>query len=336
MRIGFLGVAHVHADAYVAALRAAGVRTIAVTDHDPVRGRRWAAANGADWFPSPAALLRGVDGVLVCSETARHRGDVEAAAAAGVAVLCEKPLATNADDADAIVAACATAGVPLMTAFPMRYSPPMREVAELVSSGSLGPVWAAQGTNQGELPMRHRAWFVDPRESGGGALMDHVVHLADLLRWLLGRDPVEVYAATNRILHGGTVPVETGGLVVLTYDDGTFASVDCSWSKPDDYPTWGGLDLTLVARDGVVAVDPFRQHLVIHGGPEGPLGWPGWGTDPDGALIADFLAVVAEERGPQVTGEDGLAATRVALAASRSAREGQPVPLSPSDPRPSP
>jgi predicted dehydrogenase len=326
MRIGLLGVAHLHVDAYVGNLRSADAEVVGVTDRDPVRGRRWAQEHGVPWFDGRDALLdAGLDGVVVCSETARHRADVEAAARAGVAVLCEKPLATTEVDAEAIVAGCADADVHLATAFPMRYSPPLRRVADLVAAGALGEVRAAQGTNQGELPMRHRSWFVDPDESGGGALMDHVVHLADVLRWYLGRDPVEVFAATNRILHGETVPVETGALVVLTYADGTFASIDASWSKPDVYPTWGGLTLELVGEHGTVAVDAFSQHLVVHGGPSGPLAWPAWGSDANQELIDDFLAAIREDRPPLATGADGLAATRVALAALRSAAAGQPV-----------
>ncbi|WP_052667572.1 Gfo/Idh/MocA family protein [Nitriliruptor alkaliphilus] len=327
MRIGFLGVAHVHADAYVVALRAAGAEVVGATDHDPVRVRAWCDEHQVPWSPAREPLLGRVDGVLVCSETTRHRVDVEAAAAAGVAVLCEKPLATTDTDALAIVEGCTAADVPLVTAFPMRYSLPMRQVAEQVAGGQLGTILAAHGTNQGELPMRHRSWFVDPRESGGGALMDHVVHLADVLRWLLGQDPVEVYAATNRILHAGVVPVETGGLVVLTYADGTFASIDCSWSKPDDYPTWGGLTLELIAEGGVTEVDAFSQHLVVHGGPHGPLGWLDWGADPNRGLVEDFLAVMRDGVEPRATGQDGLAATRVALAAARSAASGEPVTL---------
>ncbi|MFU8839758.1 MAG: Gfo/Idh/MocA family protein [Nitriliruptoraceae bacterium] len=328
MRVGLLGVAHLHVDAYVDNLRRGDVEVVGVTDRDAVRGRRWADEHRVPWFGDREQLVHeGLDAVIVCSETARHLDDVEAAAAAGVAVLCEKPLATTDEVASAIVSVCRDAGVPLATAFPMRASPPMRQLQELLATGGLGEVWAAQGTNQGELPMRHRSWFVDPDESGGGALMDHVVHLADLLRWVLGRDPVEVYAATNRILHGETVPVETGGLVVLTYDDGTFASIDCSWSKPDVYPTWGGLTLELIGEQGVISVDAFSQHLVVHGGPEGPLGWPAWGSDANQLMIEDFLRCVAQGGAPLADGEDGLLATRVALAAARSAASGVPVPL---------
>jgi predicted dehydrogenase len=330
LRIGLLSAAHLHVDAYVANLRASGAEVIGLTDDDPGRGRAWCTAHDVPWFDRADALLAAdLDGVVVCSETADHRRDVELAAAAGVGVLCEKPLATTDEDAAALVAACTAAGVPLLTAFPMRFSPPMREVRELLAGGALGEVYAAMGTNQGELPMRHRAWFVEPTRSGGGALMDHVVHLADVLRWYLGAEVTEVYATTNRLLHAPTVTVETGGLVMLRFDSGVFASVDCSWSKPDVYPTWGGLRLDLVGERGIVGVDAFAQRLTIHGGPDGPLAWPEWGSDANQGLIDDLLAVLREEAAPTVTGEDGLAATRVALAAARSAALGEPVRLDP-------
>lgn len=326
MRIGILGMAHLHVDAYLVNLRAADVEIVGVTDDDPLRGQRWASVNAVPWFDNAQSLLaESVDGVIICSETAGNRAHVEAAAAANVAVLCEKPLATNEDDAAAIVAACESAGVPLVTAFPMRCSPQLKQGAQFIHEGGLGQVWAVQGQNQAELPMRHRSWFVDPKLSGGGAIMDHVVHLADILRWYLGADPVEVYAATNRILHGEVVSVETGGLVMLTYPDGTFASIDCSWSKPEAYPTWGGLKLELVAEGGVVEIDGFSQHLEVHGGSNGPLSWPGWGSDANQEMIDDFLQVIANGDAPAADGQDGLAATRVALAALESSRTGQPV-----------
>jgi predicted dehydrogenase len=329
-RIGLVSAAHLHVDAYVANLRAAGAEVVGLTDDDPGRGQAWCAAHGVSWYPEADALLAAdLDGVVVCSETADHRRDVERAAAAGVGVLCEKPLATTEDDAAALVAACADAGVPLLTAFPMRYSPPMREVRQLLQDGGLGEVYAAMGTNQGELPMRHRAWFVEPTRSGGGALMDHVVHLADVLRWYLDAEVTEVHATTNRLLHAPTVTVETGGIVVLTFDSGVFASIDCSWSKPDVYPTWGGLRLDLVGERGIVGVDAFAQRLTLHGGSEGPLAWPEWGSDANQGLIDDLVAVLRDEAAPTVTGEDGLAATRVALAAARSAATGEPVRLTP-------
>jgi predicted dehydrogenase len=327
-RIGLLGVAHLHVDAYIGNLRAAGAEVVGVTDADPVRGRQWAARHAVPWFDGPDALLAaGVDGVVVCSETSRHRPLVEAAAASGVAVLCEKPLATTVEDSAAVVEACRAAGVPLMTAFPMRFSPVMRDGVARARDGGLGRVLSAVGTNQGQLPMTERSWFVDPALSGGGALIDHVVHLADVLRWLLGADPVEVYAVANRILHGQVVGVETGGLVVLTFADGTYASIDSSWSRPERYPTWGGMALELVCERGVLSLDAFSQFLTVYGGREGDLAWPAWGSDPNQGLIDEFVAVCSGGTAPSVDGTDGHVATVVALAALESAGTGRPVPV---------
>lgn len=329
MRIGILSVAHLHADAYLDGLRASSeVEVVGVADHDVDRARRWGHLRGVPVYDTYEALLdERLDGVLVCSETSHHRRIVELAAAARCAVLCEKPLATTAADARAIVDACDRAGVALMTAFPMRFSPPMRAIADLAHDGGLGTVYAATGTNRGELPMRHRHWFADPELAGGGAFMDHVVHVVDVLRWYLRQEPTEVYAVSNRILHGEVVSVETGGLVSLTFDGGTYATIDCSWSRPASYPTWGGLTLELVADGGVVTVDPFRQRLDVFSDVGPPLRWPEWGSDANQAMLDEFVATIRDGRTPAVTGRDGLVATEVALACYRSEVSGGPVAL---------
>ena len=327
MRVGLCGVAHLHVDAYAENLRAiAGVEITGVADDDLTRVQRWASDHAVQAFPSHEALLEaGVDAVVVCAETARHRRVVELAAGAGVHVLCEKPLATSLDDAEAIVATCRDAGVALMTAFPMRFSPALLEVRGLVASGAFGRVHAATGTNQGQLP--RGSWFTDPVLAGGGALLDHVVHVADVLHWYFDAEVREVYAATNRVLHAETVTVETGALLLLTFSDGMLASIDASWSRPAAYPTWGGLTLELVGERGAVAVDPFRQRLTVHANSGAALAWPEWGSDANQAMIDEFVAAVRQGREPAVTGADGLWATRIALAAVDSAGRNRVVHL---------
>ncbi len=329
LRLGLLSFAHVHAEAYAYHLGTMpGVRFVGIADSDSVRGHAAAQRYGVRFFPSYHALLdEGLDGVIICSENVRHRALVELAAAASVNILCEKPLATTLEDGRAIIAACEAAGVVLMTAFPMRFSAPVREVKALLDQGGLGKVLACNGTNQGQVPKRYREWFVDKELAGGGSVFDHTVHLADILRWYLGSEVVEVYAQTNRIVHGEDVEVETGGLLMLTFADGTFASIDCSWSRPANYPTWGGLGFDLIGEKGVVNVDAFRQNLTAYSNaPEHPA-WLAWMSDPDRAMIAEFMAAIREQRTPAVTGFDGYKAMEVALAAYRSAEAGQPVRL---------
>jgi predicted dehydrogenase len=325
LRIGILGVAHLHVDAYIGNLRAAGAEVVGVHDRDATRARAWGARFGVAVHDDLAGLLSAhLDAVVVCSETAFHAELVEAAAAAGCAVLCEKPLGVGYTDSARIVVACDQAGVLLMTAFPVRFSPAVQRLRTLVGSGGLGELRALSGTNQSVMPVRERAWFADPVLAGGGAMMDHVVHLADVFCWLLDAAPEQVYAVGNRIVHSDVVTVETSGLVVLDYAGGVFASIDCSWNRPLDYPTWGGIGLSVVGDGGTVEVDAMRQRLTRFGGPAA-FGWTPWGVDTNQRMIDEFLAAVHEGRQPAVTGRDGLIATTVALAALESSATGEPV-----------
>ena len=329
MRIGMLSFAHHHADAYIGNLRAIpGVQLMGVADDVPERGRHYAELHDTQFYPSYAALLKDrPDGVLVCSENANHRPLVEMAAAAGANILSEKPLATSLADAQAMLDACQAAGVMLMTAFPMRFSAPMLEVKSMLDAGGLGEIYACNTTNQGQMPRHHREWFVDKELAGGGAVMDHTVHLADLLRWYLDSEVVEVYAATNHILHADTVDVETGGMIMLTFAKGTFASIDTSWSRPYYYPTWGGLAMELVGERGIVNVDGFRQNLTTYGHPEQHTAWSYWGSDMNQAMVEEFVTAIRESRPASVTGYDGYKALEIAMAVYASAESGQPVRL---------
>jgi predicted dehydrogenase len=329
MKIGIMSFAHLHAEAYIQNLRAIpGVEFIGIADEDLARGRHFADLYETHLFPGYEALLAAEpDGVLVCSENVRHRPLVEMAAQAGVNVLCEKPLATTLEDARAIVDVCREAGVVLMTAFPMRFSAPMVEVKAQLDADALGRIYCFNSTNQGRMPIHERAWFVDKELAGGGAVMDHTVHLADILRWFLDSEVVEVYAQTNHILHADIVDVETAGLLMLTFADGTFATIDCSWSKPFNYPTWGGLTLEIISERGLTVVDGFSQNLNLFTQTPPANNWAYWGSDANQGMVAEFVAALREGRETAVTGEDGYKALEITLAAYRSAAVGQPVRL---------
>jgi predicted dehydrogenase len=329
MKIGILSFAHHHAEAYIQNLPLLpGVEIIGLADDDRQRGERMAWQFKARLFDSYEALLAArPDGVVICSENNTHRPLVEMAAGAKVHVLSEKPLATTLNDARAIVEACNRAGVKLMTAFPMRFSTPLLEVKARLDAGDLGQVYCFNATNQGQMPRKHRDWFVDKELAGGGAVMDHTVHLADLMRWYLGSEIVEVYAQTNHIFHADEVDVETGGLLMLTFANGVFATIDCSWNKPPYYPTWGGLTFELVTARGAVMVDAFKQNLTVYRHDLQRPAWAYWGSDANQAMLAEFVAALREDRPPRVTGMDGYRAVEATLAAYESAKSGQPVRL---------
>lgn len=326
LKIGIFSFAHMHAWGYAHALMGRTNAVLAgIADPNPERAARMAAQFHTTAFPSEAALLeQGLDGVIVTAENAHHRRLVTQAADAGVrAILCEKPLATTAEDAQAMVEHCAMHGVSLATAFPCRYSPAFQRLRAQVQAGAIGSVQAIRGTNRGRMP---GGWFVETPLSGGGAVIDHTVHVADLNRHLLGQEAVTVYAEIGNGFHHQEWD-DTGFLSIL-YDGGVAATLDTSWSRPKTYPTWGDVTLQVVGTDGVLEMDMTAQILSHYDDRSGRVGWPGWGSDTDAGLVSDFLKLAAGEAAPEIaTGEDGLRALEVALAAYRSADLQQPVPV---------
>ena len=332
MRVAIMSFAHLHAEAYVHNLKAIpSVEFIGFADEETSRGAHFAQAFDIPLFESYEALLATQpNAVIVCSENAKHRPLVEMAARHGVHILCEKPLATSVEDAQAMVEICQAHDVLLMTAFPMRFSTPLLEVKKSLESNQLGRIFACNSVNQGECPKHIRSWFVDKDLAGGGAITDHVVHLADILRWFFQQEVVEVYAQSNHILYADQAEVETGGLVMLTFEGGAFATIDCSWSKPPYYPTWGGLSLELVGERGLLTVDAFKQVMTVYRHTHQRPTYGYWGSDANQAMVNEFITAVAQRRSPLVTGTDGLRAVEIVDAAYRSVASGQPISLPPS------
>jgi predicted dehydrogenase len=214
-----------------------------------------------------------------------------------------------------------------MTAFPMRFSAPLLEIKARFDHGDFGDIYCFNATNQGELPTKYRAWFVDPTLAGGGAIMDHTVHLVDIMRWFTGSEVETMYARSNRIFHADEVEVETGALEMLTFENGVFATIDASWSRPQYWPTWGGLTFEMVTQRGAVVVDAFRQNLNVYRHDWQRSNWAYWGSDMNHAMVREFASAIREDRPPLVTGLDGLRAVEATLAAYESDRTGQTVQL---------
>ena len=323
-RIGILSFAHMHAYSYASALKSLpDAELVGIADANADRGRSIAGELGTTFYASDGELLaQKLDGVIIASENVNHRPLTEKAAAAGVrGILCEKPLATTVDDARAMIDACKSAGVSLATAFPCRFSPIFAEAKKLVADGGLGEILAIRGTNRGRNP---GGWFIDKPLSGGGAVIDHTVHVADLNRVLLGREAVEVHAEIDNGFNHGDF--DDTGFLTITYEGGVFATLDTSWSRPKSFPTWGDVTLQIMGSGGVVDVDLFAQAVTHFDDSRRAVEWSGWGSNIDLLMIQDFLRLCrGEEPSALATGDDGLRALEVALAAYRSAEVKGPV-----------
>jgi predicted dehydrogenase len=330
MRIGILSFAHLHAEGYQANLKIVPeVELVGFSHENRDEGHSFAERYGLRWFAKHRELLsEGLDGVLICAENARHLELVEMAAEAKCQILCEKPIETNIADAQAMESVCAKNHVRFMTAFPTRFAPPAQAVRTMIQRRELGSILGVTGINHSEIPKRHRAWFADKNLAGGGAVMDHTVHLADLFRWCFEAEVVEVYAEVDNLFYPNDVDVDTAGLMLLTLSNGVQASIDCSWSRPTSYPRWGQLKMEVIGERGAAVMDSFAQYLTLYSkaGLRNPS-WIGFGPDPNQAMIEEFVASIRENREPCVTWNDGYQALRVALAAYESARTKGPVRL---------
>ena len=330
LRIGILSVAHVHAENYAAILKSLpGTELVGFSAEDRNSGPQFAEKHGLRWFSRHRDLLaEGLDGVVICSENAYHRELVEIAAEAKCHILCEKPIEIHLAAAESMLAACQKNSVHFMTAFPMRFAPSTRTVRTMIRSGELGSVLGVNGVNHSEIPIGHRAWFADKALAGGGAVMDHTVHLVDLLRWFFAAEVAEVYAEVDNLFHRDRVEIDTAGLILLTLSNGVQASIDCSWSRPTTYPRWGHLKMEVVGEKGLAVMDSFAEYVTLYSpnSPRNPS-WIGFGPDPNLAMLQEFIGSIREQREAAVTWKDGYEALRVALAAYESAREKEPITL---------
>ncbi|GAA1141439.1 Gfo/Idh/MocA family oxidoreductase [Kribbella jejuensis] len=343
LKVAIASFAHVHAGSYAQLLGAMPDVEVLSADPDGAsapdagpRGAELAKVFGIPYVDTYDELFAwGPDAVVVTSENSGHRELVERAAAAGAHVLCEKPLATEVADGEAMLAACEAAGTILMIAYPVRFAPEYLQLRANVEAGRLGDVFAVLGTNNGKIPYDARQWFTDAELAGGGALVDHTVHCADLIDGLTGgATATRVYAAANRILHQDkNVEVETGGLVTINYDNGLMATIDCSWSVPDNGPTWGGVSLQVTGTNGSVEIEPFLPH--IGGTDQNGEVYLAIGGNLDEAMLDTFLDAVRTSGPatpgkppavtPQPDGAVGLRTLKIVDAARRSAVSGQAV-----------
>lgn len=327
--VAIVGCAHrPHAWSYARALASSpSARLVGVFDEDESLGRSVADDFDAPWTDDLESLLGtdGLDAVVVCSPTARHRDHVTAAAARGFQVLCEKPLATTAADGLAAVAACREAGVQLHVAFVSRFLPHVRSIKASLDSGALGDVVGVRAGNRGRppLPPTYPAWITRPEESGGGALLDHSVHLTDLVRHLTGREVALVAAETGTLLWD--TDVEDCALLSLVLEGGAVAGLDPSWSVPANNPWDYDFFLRLVGTRGSADLDDLAESVrVVSSRTADGLRLAGFADDPDAAMIENFCASVraGEPLAPAATGEDGLRALEVALAGYASSAAG--------------
>ena len=323
LKVGMMSFAHGHAGFFLHWLsQRPDVEVTGIYDELSERVQGTVAHYGMAYFTDYETLLASdIDAVVICSENARHAEMTIAAATAGKHVLCEKPLGLAGEEMQAMIEACSQNGVQLMTAFPCRFAPAVQAAKHKLELGELGEIVAVKGYNRG---LRGEGWFVDPALSGGGAVIDHTVHVMDLMHWFLDARVSSVYAEVGKLF----VPdgeVDDAAMIHLTFDNGIIGVLDPSWSRSASYPTWGDVRLEIIGTAGVLEVDALADKVHLYSNDAAKSQWVNWGVDINQALIDAWVDALLSGTPVPVNGEDGLAAAEVALAAYASAERKVPV-----------
>ena len=183
----------------------------------------------------------GLDAVYVATPNHAHLGPVAAAAAAGVPVLCEKPMARTVAEAEALAEAVRRSGTLYATAFDQRFHPAHTALRRLIADGALGTVtavrvryacWTGPDWSPDENP--HDNWRADPDRAGGGAFIDLAPHGLDLTQTLLGEPIADVAALLQRRVHD--YAVDDGAALVARTAGGALLNLSVAYNCPDVYP----------------------------------------------------------------------------------------------------
>jgi predicted dehydrogenase len=231
-RIGFLGVGWIGRHRMAAMLATGAVEPAAVADPAPEGvAEALKLAPGAAVVPDLDAMLAlDLDGVVIATPSALHSKQSIVALNAGAAVFCQKPLGRSADEVRGVVEAARAADRLLLVDLSYRFTDGMRRIRELIGSGDLGRVYAADLVFHNAYGP-DKPWFYDRALSGGGCVMDLGVHLVDLALWAL--DFPAVAEVQARMFAGGEPlrpgQVEDYATAALTFEDGRSVRLACSW-----------------------------------------------------------------------------------------------------------
>ena len=324
---GIVGLGKVAREEIAPALTSLPGSTLAaVAGRDADRAAQFAATHGAarsygdyqDLLEDP-----GVQVVYVATPNALHAEQVVRAARAGRHVLCDKPLALDAEQARSVVQECRQAGVLLGLMFQTRRQGGVAEVRDAIAAGEIGRVVAVSvemGTGRTLL----KGWRTDPALAGAGTTNNLGVHAYDLLSHLLGQDVVEVTAMTAR---EEGLALETVAMSLLRMSGGALAQVNVNQSVAMPFA-----DVVVHGTKGrVVGRGTSRMNMrgtwtVSTAAGERTLDVDSFSAYRD--TLADFADAVRSGREPSPSGLDGLRSVEVVAALTRSAAEGRTVEVS--------
>lgn len=277
---------------------------------------------GISEVDSLEALLAASDMVSILTPTTTHHEYAMAAIAAGLDVICEKPLAENTARAAEIANAAKAAGVRLFPAHVVRYFPEYVEAKEQLEQGRIGAPEVLRLSRASAAPAAG-SWFFDEAQAGG-IVRDQMIHDLDQARWLAG-EVVQVEAVQDPPTVEAMVPRPVSAKIFLTHESGAVSLLRGEWG-PDTMPFH-----TSIAVEGDAGNWAFALPVAVDSGDESPAGVLPAQTPADSPYtlqIADFAAARVSGDPSRVTPYDGVMAVALADAAYASIISGGPVEFS--------
>jgi predicted dehydrogenase len=269
-----------------------------------------------------------VDAVYVALPNHMHRAYTEAAAQAGVHVLCEKPMAVTEEDCQAMIAVAEKNKIKLMVAYRLHFEEANLQAIKLVQSGKLGEprIFDSVFTMQvkpGNVRLQ--------REKGGGTLYDIGIYCINAARYLFRAEPEEVFGTSENSGDPRFREVEESFFATLRFSRGLAATFACSFGAADVSA------YTVVGTKGVLRLDPayeyasgLQHHLDI-GGKKKTVRFPK--RDQFAPELIYFSDCIIKDKEPEPSGVEGLQDVRIIRALYRSAAERKPVKLDNTAPR---
>jgi predicted dehydrogenase len=340
VRVGLVGsrfISTIHAEAL---RRVPQAEVLAVMSPTEGNARDFAAKHGiAHHFTELDAMLAmdEIDMVVVGAPNFAHCEITVKAARAGKHVVVEKPLCLNLAEADRMIGACEQAGVKLMYAEELCFTPKYVRLKKLLDDGVLGDPVLFKQSEKHDGP--HAEHFWDVERSGGGVTMDMGCHAIQFFRWLNANKPVKsVYAQMNTSVHAARTRGEDNAIIILEFDNGVVALAEESWTKH------GGMDdrAEIHGSEGVAYADLLHGNSIPTYTTKGvdyavekagsTIGWSfvmyeeiwNYGFPQE---FEHFVDCVRCDRQPLVTGADGKAVLEILFAAYESAGSGRKIVL---------
>lgn len=337
---GIFGAAHHHSTLFAKAIRNNPKAKLAgVYDDNRDRAVAFAKQFGIQSFEDLDEFIafEGLDAGVITTENSKKKKFAMSLAMGGKHVLCDKPLGLNSLESKEIIQMCNKHEVILQVGLVARYSEEATETRKLISSGKIGTVKYVSVENRVDAGTVKTLtpWLMNRQLSGGGAILEHSVHAADIIRFLVRKEATSVYVVSSPNLDPA-FEGEDNFIILAEFQDGVLATIDGSYCRPSSFKP---IDMigSIIGTKGELSFRIGNQVVTSLIGEEPqakfgihPTGLRDWyqGTAAWN-MINDMIDCVKTGREPIADGVSGIRVNELVESGYRSLKTGKTVLLKP-------